>query len=107
MKTQCPHCKAILKVEDKYAEKKAKCPKCNQLFVLLRTEKPTCNDETDTGQLKQVVMELKHEVEEISARLDIAVSECDKRNKFSKLEIKDLQERVQKLEPQKNIKGIF
>ena len=106
MKTQCPHCKAILKVDDKHNEKKAKCPKCNQLFVLIRREKPMCNDEAGMGQLRQEVTKLRGEVEVILARLDIAVGECDKRNKSSKLEIKDLQKRVQKLEP-KNLPDIF
>jgi predicted Zn finger-like uncharacterized protein len=34
MKTQCPHCKAGFNVPDTYSGKKAKCPKCQQGFVV-------------------------------------------------------------------------
>ncbi|MGD0077342.1 MAG: zinc-ribbon domain-containing protein [Sedimentisphaerales bacterium] len=34
MKTQCPNCKARFNVDDKFAGKQAKCPKCSKLFTI-------------------------------------------------------------------------
>jgi predicted Zn finger-like uncharacterized protein len=34
MKTQCPHCKARFNVDDKFAGKQAKCPKCSKPFTI-------------------------------------------------------------------------
>lgn len=34
MKTQCPHCKAVIKAPDEYRGKKSICPKCKQQFII-------------------------------------------------------------------------
>ncbi|MGA2092219.1 MAG: zinc-ribbon domain-containing protein [Sedimentisphaerales bacterium] len=44
MKTQCPNCKARFNVDDKFAGKQAKCPKCTKLFTIapfVETPAPT------------------------------------------------------------------